>query len=249
MQQLCFEVSSISLRYSIIDTESQELLVSNSVSLKGRISELKKEECANFLRTENLSDFAGEVSLAYAGSKVTLAPQMIFGESNAKDIFELCFGSSNQTLEHNRFFEQALVVVYEIEDWIKRFFVIRYPRVIIQHEATHVLRGVFKQNTFEPILHLVVNTEFFVLLLVEKNKITFFNTFDYSGVNDLFYYSAHVWNSNANLKTKKRTIRWHTDQENDELLTEFKNMHQDLLPPHEFHIEYVSKIKHQLLCV
>jgi len=248
MQQLCFEVSPIALSYSIIDPETQITIAQNSVSLKGRISELKKEECSNFLRTENLTEFAGEVSLSFSGSKVTLAPQMIFGESNAKDIFELCFGASNETIEHNRFFEQTLVVVYEIEDWIKRFFVVRYPRIVVQHEVTHVLRGIFNQNTFEPVLHLVVNTDFFALLLVEKNKITFFNTFDFSSVNDLFYYSAHVWN-NAQFTNKKRSIRWHSDKENVELFSQFQNMHQDLLQPNEFHIERVSKMKHQLLCV
>ena len=190
MQQLCFEVSPIALRYSIIDTERQDVVKSNSMSLSSRIEELKKEACSNFLRNENLLDFDGEVTLAYSGAKVTLAPQVIFGESNAKDIFELCFGPSDETIEHNRFFEQTLVVVYEIEAWVKRFFVVRFPRIVIQHEITHVLRGIFQKNTFEPVNHLVVNTDFFSIILVEKNKISFFNTFDYATVGDLFYYSA-----------------------------------------------------------
>jgi hypothetical protein len=248
MQQLCFEVSSNALSYSIIDTESQSTIAQKSVSIKGRIDELKKEESANFLRVENLLEFNGEVSLSYSGDKVTLAPQMIFGESNAKAIFELCFGASNETIEHNRFFEQTLVVVYEIEAWIKRFFVVRYPRIVVQHDVTHILRGIFKQNTFEPVLHLAVNTDFFTLLLVEKNKIAFFNTFDFSSVEDLFYYSSHVWN-NAQMKNKTRSIRWHDDNKNDELFNQFHKMHQDLLQSNEFRIERVSKIQHQLLCV
>jgi hypothetical protein len=248
MQQLCFEVSPNELRYAIIDAENNSVVQTNSVLIKGRISELKKEECANFIRNENLSDFSGEVSLSYSGSRVTLAPQMIFGESNAKDIFELCFGVSTETIEHNRFFEQTLVVVYEIEEWVKRFFVIRYPRIVIQHEITHVLRGIFQKNTFEPVNHLVVNSDFFALLLVEKNKISFFNTFDYSTVDDLFYYSAHVWNS-ANITDKKRIIRWHSNHENSPLYLDYKNMYSDLPNAKEFIFESVSKIQHQLLCV
>lgn len=248
MQQLCFEVSSTALHYYIINRSDQTIEKSGSLFLKGRIPELKKEECADFLRSSDLLDFSGDVSLSYAGSKVTLVPQVIFGESNAKEIFELCYGNSNELIEHNRFFEQTLVVVYEIEEWIKRFFVVRYPRIVIQHQSTHLLRGIFEQNSFEPRLHFTVNEQFFTLILISKSQIVAFNTFDFQSTEDIFYYAMHTWNGSIS-KEKKKHFCWHNNTESDEVYEAMNTLLQKQFESNEYKFECISRIKHQLLCV
>lgn len=248
MPQLCFEVSQNQLRYAVLDNTSSEVLSSGSIELKARSPELKKEDCSNFLRLQNLLDFNGEVSLSFIGAKNTLAPQMIFGETSAKDVFELCFGKSEHIIEHNRFFEQTLVVVYEIEEWIKRFFVVRYPRIVVQHETTHVLRGIFANDFFEPKLHLIVNPNHFTLILVSKNNIQFFNNFDYTAATDLFYYTSHVWNQ-GKFEGKKMQILWHSNEDHLVLMGEYKSLLEQQKLQSGFSLEAISKIKHQLLCV
>ncbi len=247
MHQLCFEVSQNALRFAIIDSGSSEIVREGLLPLKSRTAELKKEDCSNFLRAENLLDFDSEISLSYSGPRATLAPQQIFGESSAKDIFELCFGTSNNLIEHNRFYEQTLVVVYEIEDWIKRFFVVRYPRIVVQHETTHLLRGIFSKDSFPPALHIVLNPNFFSVYLVAKNKLQFFNTFDFSAVEDVYYYSMHIWN-NGDFKDKTMQIIWHADPGMETLYAEFSNLVQ-LNHQNSYSLATQSKIKHQLLCV
>lgn len=248
MQQLCFEIRQSELLYNIVDSSNKTPIQKGSIPINGRVSELKKEECASFIINENLLNFSGEVSLSFANPKVTLVPQIIFGDSNAKDIFELCFGESQETIEHNRFYEQMVVVVYEIEEWIKRFFVLRFPRIIIQHETTHALRGIFNGNSFEPKLHLIVNDTFFTVILVAKNKIFFFNTFEFSNENDIFYYANHVWN-NSEFSSKKKEIVWHFSASDDELFVKFENLYISVYQKDNYLLSRIPKINHQLLCV
>jgi len=248
MRHLCFEVSSGSIRYELLNSSDQTTIQTGFLPLNARVPELKTEACSDFLRKENLLDFDGEVSLAFTGHKVTLVPQVIFGDSTAKEIFALCFGNSDDHIEHNRFFEQALVVVYEIEAWIKRFFVIRYPRITIQHEVTHVLRGIFTQPNFEPKIHVIADELFFTLILTAKNKIIFFNTFDFSNADDIFYYATHAWFNSIN-KDKKIELLWHTNIESDAMFEQIKLNFSKQFKPTQFNLQTISKIKHQLLCV
>jgi hypothetical protein len=246
MQQLCFEYSKERLSYFLFEKNGQAIIRTGFINLTGRISDLKKERCAAFLRDEGIEDFEGEVSLAIISERVTLVPQNIFGETSAKEVFEFCFGKCQESVDHNRFFEQALVVVYEIEDWIKRFFVLRFPKIAIQHEITHALRGIFDGPTYEPKLHLVVNATFFELILVSKSKIIFFNTFDYTCAEDLFYYSIHAW-TNGIKENKKMQVLIHTNDSDQSIFEAFKSLVEAKFNNHS--LEFVSKAKSQLLCV
>ena len=122
-----------------------------------------------------------------------VAHENVFGESKPNEIFNLCFGSTNEDVDHNRFYEQGLVNIYEIQDWIKSFFVIRYPRITIQHENTHVMRGIFSGNAYSPIVHIVIQDEHFSLLISSKNKLDFYNVFEYKNVDDIIYHTMFVW--------------------------------------------------------
>jgi hypothetical protein len=248
MKQLCFQVSDNDLYYTIIDRGSKQIESSASCKLTGRVAELKREEATEFIRSQGLNEFEGEVSLSYVGARSTLVPQMIFGETNAKEVFELSFGQSEKIIEHTRFFEQALVNVYEIEDWIKRFFVIRYPRINIQHETTHVLRGIFEKNTFQPTIHVSVNNSHFSLFAVSKNQLDFFNTFEFTNTEDLLYYTMHTVN-NLSYSKKDWSLIWHSDDNQEELFTNFIEKFKRSSTTKNMEVRQISKIKHQLLCV
>lgn len=248
MNQLCFQVSNQDLSYAIIDRTNKQIIQQASCSLIGRVAELKRDEATSFLREQGINDFEGDVTLAFSGHKTTLVPQNIYGETNSKDVFELSFGTTENIIEHTRFFEQALVNVYEIEEWIKRFFVIRFPRIIIQHETTHILRGIFEKNSFQPTVHLAITGNHFALFAVSKNQIDFFNTFDFTNTEDLIYYTLHVVN-NLKYNEKEWSISWHTDIEQEVLLEDFSKHLANSSQTKKIAINEVSKIKHQLLCV
>jgi hypothetical protein len=221
MTQLCFEIGECLFAFAEINTRNKEIVRFEQIEIDKRSQDLKKEEVTAFINLHGLQKFDGDVSLSVVGLKSTLVPQIIFGDTSAKEVFQLCFGESSETIEHKRFYEQMIVNVYEVQDWIKSLFVIRFPLISIEHETTHLLRGIFAGNTFEPALHIAPNQQHFSLMAVSKNKLDFFNTFEFENLNDLLYYTMHILN-NAD-HNKKVKIFWHQNEQNDDF-NDFKNL-------------------------
>jgi hypothetical protein len=63
-----------------------------------------------------------------------------------------------------------------------------YPRIVIQHEGTHAIRGIFEKSSFKLTCHLNLKSTYFQLIIVEHNALKFFNTFEFSAVEDILYY-------------------------------------------------------------
>lgn len=139
------------------------------------------------------SDFE-DVTLSWSENQSTIVPVNIFNESNKEAIFQLCFGAPEVTnvIDYNRLPLQNLVNVYAIPLWVKSFFVIRFPRIIMQHEGTHVLRGVFSGATYKLKSKLVVHQNHFLLVIVQDNKLKFSSTFNFSSVEDVVYYFSYT---------------------------------------------------------
>ncbi|MDD2984053.1 MAG: DUF3822 family protein [Crocinitomicaceae bacterium] len=150
-----------------------------------------KEQIQQFLESKDLinSEY-DDYSLAWSSKLSTLVPMNIFGVSSATEIFQACFTNEIITndIDYNRLAELSLVNVYEIPLWVKSYFVIRFPRIIIQHEGSHFLRGIFSNSTFKLGAHLVLHDQYFMLVLVKHNELLFYNQFDYSNEEDVLYY-------------------------------------------------------------
>ena len=247
MRQLCFELGRNHLTFAEIDASNKDLIRLEFFPLTTGANEAKKEEVISILSSHKLLNFDGNISLSYTGHRTTLVPQFIYGDTNAKDIFNLCFSTSNEIIEHKRFFEQQLINVYEIEEWIKRLFVMRFPLINIQHETTHILRGIFNQGSFEPAIHIVPNHDYFSLIAVSKNNLDFFNVFEYTNPTDIIYYIMQVWEKYSDSK-KSVAVNWHANKEDDAFL-EFKALLEKIKPLSSFTFSFQHKIKHQLLCV
>lgn len=133
------------------------------------------------------------VSLSYYSEKSTLIPNQVFNESNPTEIFQLCYGKDTDTqeIDFNRIPELGLIHVFEFPLWLKRYFVIKYPRIIIQHEGTHVLRKVM-QNAFKPKTLLIVHENSFLLSIVKHNNLEFYSHFSYQSPEDIIYYLTYT---------------------------------------------------------
>jgi len=248
MQQLCLEVSLQGFTYSVVNRNSKEISDTDSLRFSGRTTEEYKTEIKELLDKKGLLSFSDEVSLAVIHHRTTLVPQNIFGESKPNDIFNLCFGSTTESIDHNRFYEQGLVNIYEIQDWIKSFFVIRYPRVTIQHENTHVMRGIFSDNANSPTIHIVIQDEHFSLLITSKNKLDFYNVFEYKNVDDIIYHTMFVWEQKE-IEATELIVQLHSSDNFKDIHNEIQASLTRLKPTTKFNFQITHKIKHQLLCV
>lgn len=186
---LAIELTPESVRFN-------ELSGSNAISSKvldfaATDLSTKKEKLDAFFKENDLSqDKFENTTLSWSSTKSTLVPGNIFTESTPESILKLCFGDTieKNDVDYNRFAALSLVNVYEIPDWIKRYFILKFPRIIIQHEGTHVLRKAMDSDTFYTKATLVLQNNAFLLVISKQNNLEFYSFFDYQSAEDVIYH-------------------------------------------------------------
>jgi len=134
-----------------------------------------------------------EYSLSWFSEKTTLLPFSVFAQVDTVKAFQLSFGTKidQNEIDFNRIPENTLVNLFEIPAWVKSFFITRFPRMVIQHVGTHLIRGLFETGAFSLKILLIPIQEHFLLLGVKDNELMFYNSFDFQSKEDLFYHTAH----------------------------------------------------------
>lgn len=133
-----------------------------------------------------------EITLSWSSEKTTLVPNAVFGESNPQAIFKLCYGENEADVDYNRISELSVVNIYEIPEWIKRFFVIKFPRINIQHEGSIILRKALNENAFKLKCTVVIYKNHFQLIISKHNELIFYSNFDYQSSEDIIYHIMFV---------------------------------------------------------
>lgn len=131
-----------------------------------------------------------DISLSWSEKQTTLVPANVFNESDKESIFLLSYGKTvqNEEIDYNRIPMQGLVNVYSIPFWVKSFFVLRFPRIVIQHEGTHLIRGLFSGQTFKLKSKLVLHENHFLLVMAKENNLKFYSSFEWNTIEDIVYY-------------------------------------------------------------
>ncbi len=186
---LLFVLSEHSMHAAEMSDQSVTEL--GSIVFQGRKDFQYKEQIQAFLAEHRLTEKEyDEYSLSWFNPLSTLVPMNVFGASSAKEVFQACFTKEmiSNDVDYNRISELSVVNVFEIPLWVKSFFVIRYPRIVIQHEGTHFLRGIFSNSTFKTGAHIVLHAQHFMLIVVKHNQLLFYNTFESANEDDVLYY-------------------------------------------------------------
>jgi len=195
-------------------------------------------------------DFS-EVSLSWSEKQTTLVPTNIFNESNKKAIFALCYGPTTPAdeIDYNRIALPNVVNIYSIPFWVKSFFVIRFPKIIIQHEGTHLLRGLYSKSTKIKKNQLILHKNHFLLASLHNDKIIFYSSFDWLHERDVvYYYSFYLQQQKETAldSTLEISIGVGVQVNKNLLIKLFKEVHSQTETLH-----FVDHLvdKYQLLCV
>lgn len=189
--QLTIELNQFGVKYSIF--EKSEVVSSNSTSFS--LTEDAKSQCETFFIEEKIVEKSyDEVTLSWYNHQSTMIPMAIFGESNPKEIFNLSYPkiAPDFEIDYNRMPMEGVVNIYSIPSWVKRFFIIKFPRIIIQHCTSHVVRAGLSQDAFKPKFILSLYKETFHLVLIRHNELQFFSSFDSENIEDIIYYLSYV---------------------------------------------------------
>lgn len=192
-----------------------------------------------------------EASISWADQHSTLVPSNVFNESNSKDIISLSFGNKFEASEtdYNRIIDPNVVNVHHLPFWLKSFFVVKFPRIVIQHEGTHLLRGLFKGTTFKLKALIVIHENYFQLIIVKENNLCFYSSFEFTTMDDIVYYLSFTLQQKEWFESPLEVVindGVGSEIEMTDLISRIqKIIHRDSIIKHEEHLI----AKYQQLCV
>ncbi|OFZ64869.1 MAG: hypothetical protein A3D92_01480 [Bacteroidetes bacterium RIFCSPHIGHO2_02_FULL_44_7] len=186
-KHLAIQASAQHIRF--VTLLNEQVLRSDELSIRSD-ERLAREDLDTFFREHTyLAEHDNEVSLSWSSQRSTLIPNAIFSDTTHEDIFRLCYGNNfaSDDVDYNRISEHGIIHVYEIPVWVKRYFVVKFPRIVHQHEGTHLLRKIM-QSAFKLKATLVLHSDYFLLSLVRHNELEFYGSFRALSHEDILYH-------------------------------------------------------------
>lgn len=248
--QLAFELSSVS--FTISEIRNNEVLILNHTFFSGNTEREMKQDIQLALTVIPTTENYEEFTLSWVSKQCTVVPTPIFKASSMSAIYSTCFSKEAITndLDYNVISEGNCVTIFEIPLWLKSFFVIRYPRIILQHSLSHLLRSVLEKGN-ETEIHLAIYATYFHLVMVKSNVLLLANTYEYTNEDDLLYYTSFSIQQNE-ISFDKGNLYLHTSEEsNKELVDLFYTKWKTISNFKSYTIQNqsYSLIKQQLTCV
>ncbi len=175
---------------SIVTTEDAILVKTTSFNFSAATEALKKEELIDFLKLNPITN--DNLFLVVAGHKNALVPVPVFDVSKANTIFDFTFGGVSKDVDFCRIPEMSIVNVYEIPNWVKSLFVVRYPTLVLMHESTAVLKVLSHYKGLNTRMALVFHESYFSLTIYHLGNVMFQNCFVQHENSDVLYYTLHT---------------------------------------------------------
>jgi len=191
--QLAIEINSTRMSAFRINGTSISLIESQNCVNK---SDLGYKETLKELLTAcgNMDQFEA-FSCSYSQEQSTLVPMLLFGESKPDALLNF---TSHQAIPHdeidyNRLPEWNMVNVFRLPMWIKSALVIKIPRIVIQHELSHVLRFLTTGSTIPQRSQLILQEGHFCLVVRKDGVIAHGSYQSYQSAEDILYHILYTY--------------------------------------------------------
>lgn len=250
--QLTINISRTSVQVAEVLRSSQEIVSNNFLCFKGGNHISYKEELKSFFDNLSLRDEYEEYTMAWCSHKYALVPMRVFNDSTPPKIMELLFGNSidKENSDFNRLAELNMVNVYEIPDWVKSFFIIKYPQLIFKHEHAMTLRALFQGSTYKLKTVISVCDAYINIAILQKNELVFSNAFEYHNAEDIVYHLMFVLEQ-KDLKEENGSIQFYYQNRESEEFSEkaIKLLNDTVKVKSNTILKSLNSAKLQLLCV
>jgi hypothetical protein len=136
------------------------------------------------------------ITVSFESGRNTLIPYEFFNPSEAKSIFKLNYEPKKAfNIDYNRLAELNTTNIFEIDSAIKRKLVLKIPKANIYHSSSILIRKIIasKDNFFLKASIYLMESRF-ILAIVEKGNLIYFNDFEHRTLEDLLYHVSFVFN-------------------------------------------------------
>lgn len=222
--QLTIHISRTSVHVAEVLRSNQEIIRTESLDLHESTPAQYKSKLGEFFVSNNFNKDYDEVTAAWSTPHNALVPLRVYNDTDPKSLYKLLFGEELdlKTIDFNRLMELSMVSVFEIPDWVKSFFVIRYPRITIKHEHALTIRAIFQSSTFDKSIHISLCDDYMNIFLIHHNELKFSNSFEYQTADDILYYSMYVLEQQDWKDEKVKVFGHFVGEDNYKLLTDFE---------------------------
>ena len=189
-------ISQDGLSYSIYDIDDKK--VQSLVSMQFEVN--KTDEIRKFIEDEGLKDAQFEnVNIVYATRNVTIAPDAIFDENSAENIYALNRRiSRDEEIRYSRLPKSQTVIIFAIEKETSSLLDELFPRYNLFPQSYSLIEtGLTKTKISEKPnrqrMLIQVFEDFFEILVIDKGQIVNYNTYNYKSANDILYFIVNTF--------------------------------------------------------
>lgn len=248
--QLIFEITSS--RICAFQWDGSSLLPLQSLPCLNKTDFGYKETFLELIAALPTSSNYTNFSCSYASTHFTLVPTPLFATNKADKLLQFTQSEiiPKGETDYNRLMEWNVVAVYQLPLWIKSVLIVKYPRIVIQHELTHVLRSLQVGPQSITKIEIVLQEEIFLIVIRKESTIVHATAHVYQAIEDVLYQTLTC--IQKLIITEKIVVSISASQQ--EIVakaTHFVTL-ASKLPPFEsatFDISPTKHIQHQILCV
>jgi hypothetical protein len=248
--QLIIEINEV--RMSAFRLQSGKLTALASANCTNRTDTGYKQTLQDLLAQCGSLDAFDAFSCAYSTPKCTLVPMSLFSESKPEVLLGLTVHQDipRGETDYNRLPEWGIVNVYHMPLWIKSALIVKIPRIVIQHEMTHVLRYLNTGSAVPLRTHIIVQENHFCCVVRKGGAIVHASYQAYQTPEDVLYHLLYCYQHEE--ITSKGEIFLHASTEAlAEVTKKLRSLAEkiELFKVQTMTLHLQEHLKFQLLCV
>jgi hypothetical protein len=247
---LAFELSENALH--IAEIQGKEVKTIHFEEIQKSTSTSLETQVERILNEITFQPIYADYTLSWIDSNFTLVPSTLTKIASIEDLYLKCSSACPplSTIEQNTINELSICNLFPIPNWVTPLFVKFFPRIIIQHAYSHLLRGL-TINTLEPQLILSIYKTHIDLALFKNKQLVVSNAYEYLNENDILYFSSLVLQHNdCNFKEGNLNI-YISKEANEEIIESFTQKWKFIkdFASFKLHVDNQQLIKFQFACV
>lgn len=232
--------------------ESENLTLLENLEFVSKTESGYKETLSQLI--EKLGDLNrfDAFSCSYFGQAFSVVPSSLFAASTPEALLQFTVQRTltKSDVEYNRLPEWNAVIIYELPMWVKSVLILKAPRIVIQHEMTHLLRHLTTGSMVPLRSHVVIHEDQFSLVIRKDGAIVHTSIQDYQNEADVVYHVANAF-TQLNISTKNELFIHGTVAKSESkfatIVAQMKRM--NLFEQTKFEIQPTHHLQFQKLCV
>jgi hypothetical protein len=196
-KQLIFEITES--RMSAFALENGQLSEIAALECTSRTDAAYRNTLQELLAKCGNPDDYTSYSCSYSNGKQVLVPMSLFAETTSEELLRLAFqsGVSRDDCDYNRLPEWSMVNAFYLPMWIKSVLIVRIPRVVIQHELTHLLRQLNTGSLIPLRTHVILQETHFCCVIRKNGNIVHASYQEYQSPEDVLYHLLYCFKNDG----------------------------------------------------